>query len=135
PDLTLPLLAGLFTLYLSGTAVVADAQTPAWMGYGRDAQHTAISPFASQPLKNIHWQTPVDLSPQYSGNDLFIHYGSPVITQANTVILPLKTGATGGFAVEGLSGQNGAVKWTQASDYILPPHKWVPSYGPTLTPT
>ena len=73
---------------------------PVWGSYAGGPQHTANSPVASQALQAIHWQTPVDLDPQYSGNDLLIHYGSPLVTAANTVIVPVKTGTTGGFEVE-----------------------------------
>jgi hypothetical protein len=105
-----------------------------WSSYAANAQHTADSSVASQSLAVIHWQTPVDLNPQFSGNDLLIHYGSPLITSANTVIVPVKTGATGGFEVEGINGRYGNVKWTQSTDYILPPHNWTPSFSPVLTP-
>ena len=105
----------------------------AWNNFARDAQHTALSPTASQALNQIHWQTPVDLQPQYSGNDLLIHYGSPLITAANTVIVPVKTGATGGFRVEARAGSDGALKWSSTTDYILPPHNWTPVFGPALT--
>jgi len=78
----------------------------------------------------------VDLHPQYNGSSLFIHYGSPLITRSNTVILPVKTGATNGFEVEALAATNGAVKWVRTTDYILPPDDgiWVPSFSGTLTP-
>ncbi len=66
-----------------------------WQGYALNAQHTALSPYASEPLGSIAWHAPVDLDPQYDGNELLIHYGSPVITAANTVLVPVKTGATG----------------------------------------
>ena len=105
----------------------------AWNSFARDAQHTAMSTTASQPLNHIHWQTPVDLQPQYSGTALLIHYGSPVMTSANTVIVPVKTGATNGFQVEARAGSNGALKWSMTTDYILPPHSWVPAFGPALT--
>jgi hypothetical protein len=105
-----------------------------WVEFGGDPQHTGISGVASQGLDSIHWSTPVDLSPVMSGNDLLIHYGSPVITPGNTVIIPVKTGATGGFQIEALDGATGALKWTVATDYLLPPHNWVPSLGLTLTP-
>ncbi|MGI8741472.1 MAG: hypothetical protein ACR2NN_02665 [Bryobacteraceae bacterium] len=104
-----------------------------WSGYGHDAQHTAAASVASQPLSRIHWQTPVDLMPQFSDNDLLIHYGSPLITTANTVIVPVKTGATGGFRVEGRSGLDGTLQWTILTDYTLPPHNWIPSFSPVLT--
>jgi hypothetical protein len=76
----------------------------------------------------------VDQQPQYSGSDLLEHYGSPLVTQANTVIVPVKTGATGGFEVTGRSGATGALLWTETTDYVLPPHNWVPSYSPAMTP-
>lgn len=105
-----------------------------WSGYSHDAQHDGISSVPSQPLTHILWHTPVDLNPQYNGSDLLIHYGSPLITRSNTVIVPVKTGATGGFEVEALVGATGATNWTRASDYILPPHDWTPSFSPALTP-
>src|SRR5439155_2734403 len=95
---------------------------------------TALSAYASQSLSSIAWQTPVDLAPQFSGKDLLIHYGSPLVTGDNTVIVPVKTGSSDGFEVEGINGTTGQIKWTQATDYTLPPHGWVPSYSPTLTP-
>ena len=109
-----------------------------WDGYADNAQHTALSTVASQPLQSIHWQTPVDLAPQFWGSELLIHYGSPVITPANTVIVPVKTGASGGFELEALNGATGALQWTQSTDYTFPPqgqgatYSWAPSYGPTL---
>jgi len=112
----------------------AAAQTAAWAGYAGDPQHTALSATASQPLQAIRWQMAVDLNPQYDGNDLLIHYGSPAITAANTVIVPVKTGATDGFRVEAHSGTTGALLWTQATDYTLPAHGWTPSYSPTIAP-
>jgi hypothetical protein len=105
-----------------------------WSGYGHESQHDAIAPVASQPLNHILWHTPVDLNPQYSGSELLIHYGSPLITRSNTVIVPVKTGATNGFEVEALVGATGATNWVRSTDYILPPHNWTPSFSPTLTP-
>ena len=75
----------------------------------------------------------MDLQPQYTGSSLLIHYGSPLVTSANTVIVPVKTGAHGGFRVEARAGSNGALKWSLDSDYILPPHGWVLSFGPAVT--
>jgi hypothetical protein len=105
-----------------------------WSGFAGNPQHTATSTVASQSLDRIRWHTPVDLRPQYSGNDLLIHYGSPLVTTANTVIVPVKVGPTGGFRVDARSGADGALLWTTVSDYILPPHDWTPIFGPALTP-
>jgi hypothetical protein len=114
-----------------------------WNGYGHDAQHDAIASVASQPVNRILWQTPVDLNPHYyyygSNSVLYIHYGSPSITRSNTVIVPVKTGETGGFEVEALAGATGATNWVRTTDYILPPVPapptgWTPTFSPTLTP-
>ncbi len=106
-----------------------------WGNYGGNPQHTAVSSVRSQPLQTIVWQAPVDLNPQYSGNDLLIHYGTPLCTQANTIVLPVKTGANDGFRVDARNGATGALLWSFASDYILPAHRWTPSYCPTITPS
>jgi len=109
-------------------------RSPSWSSYAGNAQHTAQSRVASDPLNRIHWQTPVDLAPQYSvTGELFIHYGSPLVTAGNTVIVPVKTGQTGGFRVEARAGADGALKWSLATDYVLPPHAWIPVFGPVLT--
>ena len=123
-------IALLFTVASCGAQSIAVP----WSGYGHDAQHTGISAVPAQPMNVIHWQTPVDEHPQYSGTTLYIHYGSPLSTRTNTIIFPIKTGISDGFRIEARSGGNGAVTWTQASDYTLPQHGWVPSFGPVLTP-
>jgi hypothetical protein len=107
-----------------------------WSGFGGNAQHTAVSPVQSQSLDAIQWQSKVDLNPQYSGNDLLIHYGEPAITQKNTVIIPVKTGATDGFRIEARDGNTGRLRWTESTDYTLAgmSFNWTPSYGPVMTP-
>ncbi|HSD16737.1 MAG TPA: hypothetical protein VLC71_05670 [Thermomonas sp.] len=108
---------------------------PAWFGYGRDAQHTAASAIATQDLGRIAWTTPVDLAPQYTQSGaLLTHYGSPVVTANNTVVIPVKTGAAGGYRVEGRNGESGALIWSANTDYVTPPRNWLPPYSPLLTP-
>ena len=116
------------------TSAPAQSLRVPWSGYAHDAQHNAVSPAPSQPLNRILWQAPVDLNPQYSGDELLIHYGSPLITRSNTVIVPVKVGATDGFRVEAHNATNGATNWMQSTDYRLPPHNWTPSFSPVLTP-
>jgi hypothetical protein len=106
-----------------------------WQGFARDPQHTAVSTVESLPLSVIRWQTPVDLAPQYVGNALQIHYGSPLVTSAGTVIIPVKTGASGGFEVQARQVTDGTLNWSVSTDYVLPQHGWVPSLAPTLTPS
>lgn len=112
---------------------------PAWNGYARDAQHSdlgltlAQGGVAAQNLTQIAWEASVDLSPPNSATTA-IHYGSPAITSSNTVVVPVKTTATGNFRIDAKAGSNGAMLWSAVSDYILPAHDWIPSFGITLTP-
>jgi hypothetical protein len=102
------------------------------MSQSHDAQHTGISEVKSQPLRKIHWQMPVDLNPQVA-DGLTIHYGSPLVTRKNTVIVPVKTGAFDGFRIEARDGKDGALKWMLDSDYTAPAAEFTPPFGPVLT--
>jgi hypothetical protein len=109
---------------------------PAWYGYARDAQHSdlgltlALGGVAGQNLGQIVWETSVDLAP---ATNTASHYGSPMITSKNTVLIPVKTTLAGGFQMKALQGANGQPVWNISSDYILPSHNWIPSFGATLT--
>jgi hypothetical protein len=108
---------------------------PAWFSYGHDAQHTAVSAIASQDLTRIAWSTAVDMAPQYTASGgLLTHYGSPVVTTHNTVVIPVKTGATSGYRVDARDGAAGTLIWSLATNYAVPPHNWVPPYNVLLTP-
>jgi hypothetical protein len=108
-----------------------DRTTPSWFTFAGNPQHTGLSTVPSQPVDVIHWQTPADLNPTGAA----VHYGSPVFTPANTVVYPIKTGASDGFAVAARAGATGNLLWTIPTDYTLPPHSWLPPLGPTLTST
>jgi hypothetical protein len=114
--------------------VIVPVDGPAWWSFGRNAQHSAIGAIQTQPLSQIKWSAALDLAPQYSGGALLAHYGSPVITAHNTVLMPVKTGATGSFQVQARIGQTGTLMWSLASDYRVPAHSWLPSFNPLLTP-
>ncbi|NIJ19210.1 hypothetical protein FHS95_000879 [Sphingomonas naasensis] len=93
-----------------------------------------MSAIASQDLGRIAWSSPVDLAPQYTPSGaLLTHYGSPVVTTHNTVVIPVKTGATGGYRVEGRDGTTGALLWSATTDYVTPPRNWLPPYNVLLT--
>lgn len=100
-----------------------------WNGLLGDAQHSGVSSVASQPLDAIHWTTPVDFNPGNAGG---AHYGSPLITPNNTVIVPFRSGANQ-FQVEAFSGASGTLLWSYTSDYTLPPYGWLPPYGTALS--
>jgi hypothetical protein len=105
-------------------------QVSGWQGHARDPQHTGLSPVSAQPLSHIHWQTPVDLHPPTG--TIFIHYGSPVITPAGTVIVPVKTGPKS-FRVEAHNQKTGALIWQRPTSYQAPSTAFVPGLGPVLS--
>jgi hypothetical protein len=79
----------------------------------------------------VLWSTAIDLAPPYtSGGFLLIHYGSPVISAANVVMLPVKRNSAGAFRVEARSGATGSVLWQQAWGAALHSRSWRPGAGP-----
>ena len=119
---------------LNPPTATPPAEGAAWWGFARDAQHSGQGASSTQPLSRLLWRTPVDLEQRLVGSSLLAHYGSPVITSRNTVLIPVKTGSLGGFRIEARSAASGVALWMSDSDYILPPHNWTPSYNLTLTP-
>jgi hypothetical protein len=107
----------------------AFAQTGEWLTHSHDEQHTALSTVGSQPLSSIHWHIPVDLNPPQG--EILIHYGSPLVTAANTVIVPVKTGPNS-FRVEAHDGATGARLWMKATGYQVPNADFTPGMGPTI---
>jgi hypothetical protein len=92
-----------------------------------------LSSVATQPLNRIVRSMPVDLAPPYrSGGLLHIHYGSPLITGAGTVLVPVKTTAGGDFRVEARRGSDGGLVWQLDTDYLLPASSWTPSFNLAL---
>lgn len=126
-------------LLLSGLLVagVASAQTgsPVWSSYARSFAHRANAPAPTQPLNRVLWKTPVDRNRQYVGGGvLLIHYGSPVITHNNVIVVPVKTGPNDGWLVEGRNGSTGSLIYQMSTDYSVPASDWVTSFGPALSP-
>ncbi|QDZ08159.1 hypothetical protein FPZ24_12275 [Sphingomonas panacisoli] len=116
------------------TPTPAPVVGAAWFSYGHDAQHTAVSANTSQDLGRIAWSTPVDMQPQYTSyGALLTHYGSPVSTTRNTIVVPVKTGANGGYRIEGRNGATNTLIWSMTNNYAPPPHNWLPPYNVLLT--
>jgi len=127
PSLAQFLLIAACALLLTATAV---AQNGAWLTHSHDEQHTALAEVQSQALSSIHWHTKVDLAPPQG--EIFIHYGSPLITAANTVIVPVKTGDNS-FRIEAHNGATGKRLWTHQTGYQAPSAGFVPALGPTIS--
>ncbi len=99
------------------------AQAPMFAG---DAQHTSVYTAPAQNLNAIKWSTTIDFNPT-----TIAHYGAPVITASNTVLVPVKT-SNNGFRVDAFNGNSGASKYVINTDYILPAHNWIPVYNPCI---
>ena len=112
---------------------LSAAEEPlAWATIGRDPQHTGISNTAGQPIHAIKWSTPVDLTLAGTPGPLLIHFGSPLITAGNTILVPVRTSAGNRFEIRALNAASGALKYTLSTSYTPPAHRWVPSYSPGL---
>ena len=109
-----------------GGAMKAPDQSSSVPTFAGNAQHTATYQPAAQNLNAIHWTTTIDLNP-----GAFAHYGAPLITAANTILVPVKT-ASDGFQVNAFDASNGAAKYTLTTDYVLPNYGWIPVYNPCL---
>ena len=105
-------------------------QSGEWSTHAHDTQHTGVSPVASQRLAKIHWQVPVDLAPPEG--EILIHYGSPVITAKNTVIVPVKTD-TSSFRVQAHDGATGKKLWKLNTAYQPPFAGFMPGLGTALS--
>jgi hypothetical protein len=92
----------------------------AWAGFAGNAQHTATAWKRPQPFRRIRWRAKVDLAPALVFGTLAIHYGSPMITAANTVLVPTRVSAKAGFRVVAYSGTSGTRRWSLHTDYRPP---------------
>jgi hypothetical protein len=91
-----------------------------WTGFANAAQHTGVAPAAPQPLDRIHWKVSVDHKPDCCEDGPIAHYASPMITSANTVVVPIRMGPRKGFELVAFAGADGAKKWTVPTDYTVP---------------
>ena len=111
----------------------AQTVTVPWSSYAHDPQHTGLSTIGAQRLELVKWTTPIDLVLQRTAGPLYIHYGSPLVTEGNTVLVPVRTNSSNTYRLEAHSGANGTLLYTLSTDFTPPPHNWIPSYSPALS--
>src|SRR6185369_9033147 len=114
--------AGLFVLLLFGQVHVG-AQTLTFAG---NSQHAGIYDVPAQPLRQIHWSARID----YNGASGSSHYGGALIKPANTVITPVRTNTS--YRIHAYDGATGSLKYFLPTDYVMPPHNWMPVYQPVI---
>jgi len=96
--------------------------------FGGNVQHTADYSATAQNLNAVHWTTSID----QNNTGGFAHYGAPLITPANTIFVPVKTGATGGFEINVFNAASGGAIYSLTTDYTQPSHNWILPYQPVL---
>src|SRR5205085_11527909 len=95
-------LLGVFSFLAVGISG-ASAQPASFAG---TAQHTAQYSPPAQHLSQIRWSTSINLNNSGGG----AHYGAPLVTSANTVLVPVRTSS--GFQVSAFEGSTGRLKYT-----------------------
>jgi hypothetical protein len=111
-----------------GLALLFLGEAAAQSTFGGNAQHTANYTPKAQSLSAVHWTTTIDLN----NTGGYAHYGAPLLTPANTIFVPVKSGATGGFQVNVFNASNGSALYSLSTDYVQPPHNWILPYQPVL---
>jgi hypothetical protein len=124
---------------LGSPPAARSARAVEWAGFAENAQHTATVRIKPQPLRRIRWRVKVDRHPVIVAKSLLIHYGSAMITAANTVLVPTRISTRAGFRVIAYSGVNGRRRWSLGTDYRTPAFlaktfTWTPPLPAVLTP-
>jgi hypothetical protein len=112
----------------NGSSVEVPQQTQSVPTFGGNPQHTSIYQPAAQNLNRIIWSTDIDFRNGAGGS----HYSPPLITAANTVVVPVRAASPADFLIN-VFDSSGAAKYTLATDYVLPTHGWIPVYNPVIT--
>jgi hypothetical protein len=113
-----------------GRAVDAPQQSQSVPTFGGNPQHTSIYQPAAQNLNRIIWSTDIDFRDGFGGS----HYSPPLITAANTVVVPVRASSPSDFQINVFNSSGGAL-YTLTTDYVLPSLSgvWVPVYNPVIT--
>ncbi|HLK13621.1 MAG TPA: hypothetical protein VKT78_02350 [Fimbriimonadaceae bacterium] len=109
-----------------------------WLCYGGNAQHSGVFTGVSQAASGIRWQASLDDDRNYYGGDVLIHYASPMVSPANTVVYGYRftvSGAHDNWRVVGRSGATGSQSWQMDTDYsaaLIWPNDWTTVFPVTL---
>jgi hypothetical protein len=96
--------------------------------FAGNPQHTAVYPVRAQHMNRVLWSNSVDVTHSSTSS----HYGAPLVTPSNTIIVPTVAGATS-FSIKAYEGGTGRLKYTLTNDYrLLGAFTWRPVYQPVL---
>ena len=118
----------LAVMTLAAVTQLPGPVSPEVANFAGNAQHTGIFHPAAVDLNAIRWSTTIDLRQTFGTT----HYGSPLVTAANTLIVPVKT-ESDGFQIRAFNAATGKPRYAPINtDYVLPAHNWIPVYQPAL---
>src|ERR1051325_1688967 len=89
----------------NGEAVDAPEQSQSVPTFAGNPQHTSIYQPAAQDLNRIIWSTDIDFRNGAGGS----HYSPPLITAANTVIVPIRAASPSDFQISVFNSSGGAL--------------------------
>jgi hypothetical protein len=98
---------------LSASPAAPGLPATSWNQLNGNAQHTGVSGAVAQPLNQVLWSVSLDLEPWGAE-----HYGDPIFTPNNTVIVPIKVTWSAqdqnaqNFFLEAINDVTGQVLWT-----------------------
>jgi hypothetical protein len=98
--------------------------------FAGNAQHTSAYTPTAQDLGRVKWTTSLNSN---TGGPA-ARYASPVITAANTVVVPSQI-AGGAFQLNAFNGVTGASMYALSTDYVAPTSTTTPVYQPVLVNT
>lgn len=121
---------------LAAAASRVAAQSSTFAG---NSQHTAVYPVRAQHMNRVLWSTSVDVTHSAASS----HYGAPLITASNTVIVPTVISGVAGlsstvrYSIKAYEGGSGRLKYTLTNDYRPPLQftdhlNWWPVYQPVV---
>jgi hypothetical protein len=129
-----PIVADAFSsaqIAVGGNSPTGGTPAVEWAGFAGNAQHTAVASVLPQPFERIRWRVKVDRAPVQIYGSLTSDYGSPMITAANTVLVPTRISGKAGYRVIAYSGASGVRRWSLDTDYRSPLVK-LPDANPPL---
>ena len=120
-------LSALLSSVALASVLVCQASAQGVPTFAGNEQHTGDYTPSALEMNQIKWSVSID----QNNTGAAAHYGMPVISNANTVLVPVKI-AGNGFQVEGHAASNGSLLYTLSTDYVLPNFGWIPVYQPCL---
>lgn len=97
------------------------------LSFANNPQHTQHSSNPAQRMNRIKWST--QINENLTGGAA--HYGQPLVTLGNTVIIMVRT-SSNGYDLVGYDGSTGVQKYRLTTGYVTPSSVWLVPAQPVL---